>query len=278
MEDWTGVSRKTIVGTDITLIYPRLKERKYAERLKSVFPGGPPAIFSSQLHQHLIPATNPVGGICTQHTIVTSLPDKQHGDNLALFSNQDVTEISRQAREYRKMNQALEANEHYGSEFKVGFEIDLSGLEEVTVNMDTQRITQVLNNLLSNAVKFSPPGESVKVSLPCQNGNVRVSVKDCGPGIPDGYKERIFDKFVQVDSSDSRPKAGTGLGLNIAKLIIKKLGGPIGFETKVNLGSTFYFDLPLWEKNLPSSQTSRIKDDPEKKKGERPSLGNGSSP
>jgi signal transduction histidine kinase len=74
-------------------------------------------------------------------------------------------------------------------------------------------------------------------------GAFRVSVSDPGPGIPDDFKPRIFDRFAQADSSTSRQRGGTGLGLAICKIIIDKLNGRIGFMSTPGAGTTFYFDL-----------------------------------
>jgi len=75
---------------------------------------------------------------------------------------------------------------------------------------------------------------------------VRVSITDHGPGIPEKFRNFIFQKFAQARSSDSRQKGGSGLGLSISKGIIDRLGGQIGFLTKSG-GTTFYFDLPEWK-------------------------------
>ncbi len=72
---------------------------------------------------------------------------------------------------------------------------------------------------------------------------VRIGVTDHGPGIPDDFKERIFQKFAQANSSDTRQKGGTGLGLSIAKAIVERLGGRISYRTQSGVGTTFYVDL-----------------------------------
>ena len=113
------------------------------------------------------------------------------------------------------------------------------------VRADAQRVDQVLANLLSNAVKFSPGGESVEVSTTRQNGVVRVAVCDSGPGIPSEFRDRMFERFAQADTSNARgTTTGTGLGLNIAKRIIEDMGGSLGYESEHGRGCTFYFDLP----------------------------------
>lgn len=110
--------------------------------------------------------------------------------------------------------------------------------------IDRDRITQVITNLISNAVKFSPKKSSVLVDIAQREKDVLITVKDSGPGIPDEFKSKIFSKFSQADSSDTRQKGGTGLGLNICKAIVEKHGGEIGYETTLGQGTTFFFSLP----------------------------------
>ncbi len=142
------------------------------------------------------------------------------------------------------VRQAVEGNREFAAQFNVG--IRLRGDElEFDVNVDGRRLVQVLTNLLSNAAKFSPDGGQVDVCIArCQPG-VRVSVTDRGPGIPAEFHGRLFDKFAQGDSSDSRSAGGTGLGLNISRSIVERLGGNIGFESNLGRGSTFHVDLPI---------------------------------
>jgi GAF domain-containing protein/anti-sigma regulatory factor (Ser/Thr protein kinase) len=109
---------------------------------------------------------------------------------------------------------------------------------------DEPRLTQVLLNLVGNAIKFTDAGE-VCISVGTKNGSFVVSVSDTGPGIPHEERERIFDKFHQVDSTSTRTKGGTGLGLAIAKEIIEMHGGRISVESIVGRGSTFRMQLPV---------------------------------
>jgi len=101
-----------------------------------------------------------------------------------------------------------------------------------------------MTNLLSNAAKYSPDGGTVEVSAGRRNGGVRVAVRDHGEGIPEAFRDRIFERFSRADSTLSRERGGTGLGLNIARSIVEMHGGRIGYETKRGEGTTFYFDLP----------------------------------
>ena len=113
----------------------------------------------------------------------------------------------------------------------------------VFINGDHDRLMQVMYNLLSNAVKFSPEDRKVIISMECVDEGVKISVADSGPGIPKEFQKVIFDRFTQVDSSDSRRTGGTGLGLSITKALVEKHHGRIDFETGVD-GTTFYIILP----------------------------------
>jgi signal transduction histidine kinase len=111
--------------------------------------------------------------------------------------------------------------------------------------IDRSRLGQAFTNLLSNAIKFSPPEGEVLVCTEVEHDLVRILVTDQGPGIPDNFRGRIFQKFAQADSSDTRGKRGTGLGLAITKEIMTQMGGDVGFESREGRGSTFWLGLPL---------------------------------
>ena len=101
-----------------------------------------------------------------------------------------------------------------------------------------------LTNLIGNAIKFSPADSQVEIGCQLQNQNVLFTVRDWGRGIPADKLETIFERFEQVDASDSRKKGGTGLGLAICRHIIELHNGKIWAESVSGEGSTFYFFLP----------------------------------
>ncbi len=119
------------------------------------------------------------------------------------------------------------------------------GASDLALRADADRIVQVLVNLLSNAIKFSPRGSSVSLTVRADHGDLVFEVQDHGRGIPRQYLERIFDRFQQVESSDSRTKGGSGLGLAICKAIVEQHEGSIGVVSEEGSGSTFSVRLPL---------------------------------
>ncbi len=114
----------------------------------------------------------------------------------------------------------------------------------VQVSADPDRLLQVITNLLSNAVKFSPEGATVSVTLREGSVGVTLSVIDQGRGIPADKLDSIFDRFQQVDASDSRQKGGSGLGLAICRTIVQQHSGRIWAERNSVCGSTFRVVLP----------------------------------
>jgi signal transduction histidine kinase len=109
---------------------------------------------------------------------------------------------------------------------------------------DEQRLTQVLLNLMGNAIKFTDAGE-IHVDATAANGELKVAVRDSGPGIPESHRHRIFEEFQQVDTSSTRQKGGSGLGLSIARRIVELHGGRMYLESVLGKGSTFGFIVPI---------------------------------
>lgn len=142
------------------------------------------------------------------------------------------------------LQQAIDTNVTFGAERGVTLRLH-QPVPEVTISIDIQRFMQVISNLLSNAIKYSPANETVDIHAMVLEMRVRITVTDQGKGIPDQFRDRIFQKFAQADSSDTREKGGTGLGLAISRELIESMRGSIGFESVDGAGASFYIELPL---------------------------------
>ncbi len=143
--------------------------------------------------------------------------------------------------------QAIETNRAYADQFEVGLRVKHAE-PDAWVEGDSDRLNQVLANLFSNAIKFSPEGKTVDVSVVRHGALLRVEIADEGPGVPEAFRESLFEKFTQADGSDNRKINGTGLGLSISKAIVDEHGGLIDFVSSEGQGSKFYFDLPAIDK------------------------------
>lgn len=140
------------------------------------------------------------------------------------------------------IDDAIALNSRYAEEYHVNFEL-ISGYD-CWVNVDAQRLHQILTNFLSNAAKFSPLNSQVNIFVSVVEDKARIAVTDHGPGISDDFKPNLFTRFSQGDGSDRRKSSGTGLGLAISKELAQAMNGSVGCISKLNNGSTFYIDLP----------------------------------
>ncbi len=138
----------------------------------------------------------------------------------------------------------VERHQSLAEKYRVIFRLDTQ-IPNAHCRVDPSRFNQALVNLLSNAAKFSPEGEPVGIEIAEQADNrIRISVSDTGPGIPAAFRNKIFQRFAQADSSATRSTGGSGLGLNITKTIIETLDGEISFESVEGQGTTFTIVLP----------------------------------
>lgn len=250
---------KTVFNQHVryTGIITDISERKINEQLKRDF-------ISTVSHELRTPLTSINGSvklIQAQHDImepeiVTELLDvtSRNIDRLTLLINEllDFEKLQSDSADYVKedintaelISEVIEINQSLASQANIKLEEKIE--DDVNLIADPQRLSQVLVNLVSNAVKFSAENETVEVGCVSQQDKVKIYVKDKGLGIPAEYKDKIFERFMQVDSSDDRKiQRGTGLGLAISKRMTEDMGGIIGFDSKEGEGSTFFIIFPL---------------------------------
>ncbi len=125
-----------------------------------------------------------------------------------------------------------------------GVRFEIKGHTAAHVVADEDRMAQVLDNLLDNALRFSPDGGAVVVEVTLQGKDIRCSVHDDGPGIPQKHQPFIFERFYRAESSRNRQSGGAGLGLAIARALLQAQGGSIVVESQPGRGTTFRFSLP----------------------------------
>jgi PAS domain S-box-containing protein len=248
-----------------------ISQRREVDRLKKEF-------VSTVSHELRTPLTSIRGSLgLLQGGVAGELPAQAHplvdialknSERLVRLINDildmEKIEAGRMAFDLREvpleplLHQAVEANRGFAHQYgkTIAYEPP-PGAGGWTVRVDVDRFQQVVTNLLSNAVKFSPENGTVTLWAEAAGSDVRVSVRDEGPGIPETFRSRIFSKFAQADSSDTRKKGGTGLGLSIAKAIVERMGGAIGFATGAGMGTTFFFTLPIQSAPKVSAGTPR---------------------
>ncbi len=243
--------RVTGTNADIT-------ERKAVERMKSEF-------VANVSHELRTPLTAIIGSLgvirsdmldeVPQHVKVFLDMAVQNSERLASLINDilDTEKIEsglmslalRPVPVSAFLQQAISLNRAFADKLGVRFELG-QPVPEASLRADSDRLMQVITNLLANAAKFSPTGASVAISARQIDNQIRISVSDRGPGVPEEFRDRIFQKFAQADASSTRPKGGTGLGLSISKALVEKMGGSIGYDSVAGQGATFYFELPQW--------------------------------
>ncbi|GHF47830.1 hypothetical protein GCM10017056_19160 [Seohaeicola zhoushanensis] len=236
-----------------------ISEIKEMERTKSEF-------VSTISHELRTPLTSIRGSLELMASAeLAEFPDKrkrlldiarQNSDRLLRLIN-DVLDLERiESRRFEfahydedadeLLTESCEINSPFAVKLNVSLEIaQLTG--GATVSVDRNRFGQVMTNLISNACKFSDPAGTVRIGAEIEGGFVRFWVNNRGPGIPDSFRARVFTPFSQADGTDTRRVGGTGLGLNIAKQIVERMGGTIGFTSVVNEETTFWFTCPLSE-------------------------------
>lgn len=244
-----------------------ITERKKIDRLKNEF-------VSTVSHELRTPLTSINGALgLIDGGLAGEIPEKarelidiarRNGDRLVRLIN-DILDIEKMESgeaeiDFRPLpvmeviERAIRANVGFAAQFGVELRITES-LPGVEVYAGRDQLMQILTNLISNAAKFSPRSGTVELAVVRAGPWVRFSVTDHGEGISPEFQPRVFSKFSQADSSNTRQAGGTGLGLNICKTLVELHGGRIDFTTQAGKGTTFHFDLPEWTpESMPASQ------------------------
>ena len=244
------VNSIVLQGRDIT-------QQRAAERMRSEFT-------STLSHELRTPLTSILGSLQLLRSGALGDMDKDQGElvEVAERNGQRLLDLINEVLDIEKiesgrltlmpepmpidslLNESVRLNQGYADRFRANLALH-GAVPGVIVRADRKRLMQVMTNLLSNAAKFSPPNSAVDVSVSRPGDTVRVEVSDRGPGIPEAFRSKIFGRFAQADSADSRIKGGTGLGLAISKRLIELMQGRIGFEDRSGGGTTFFFELPV---------------------------------
>ena len=253
---WSVISGHEDTYARVLFISVDVTERLEIERMKNDF-------VSTVSHELRTPLTSIMGSLgLIKGGAVGTLPNRlksmldiayTNSDRLVRLINDilDLQKIEAGKMEYRMVpldimnlvNGAVSASD--GLSRQRGVEIKVTDrVTEAIIRGDDDRLMQVITNLLSNAVKFSARGDSVEVGVSRLNGSLEVKIHDQGPGIPEQFRDQIFEKFSRMNSSDGQQVGGTGLGLSISKSIVEQHGGDIGVEADTGTGATFFFRLP----------------------------------
>lgn len=236
-----------------------ISDRKRIERLKNEF-------VSTVSHELRTPLTSITGALGLLHGgVMGDMPEKvssligiayKNCQRLTLLINDllDIEKIAAGKMQFDLkaelvlplIQQALDANKVMAQERHIQLTVQ-AAVTDVKIRVDAKRFIQVLSNFLSNAIKFSPAAATVVVELSLNEKMARIAVVDQGPGIPEKFRDRIFQRFSQADASDSRQIGGTGLGLAISKELVHGMNGLIGFESVLGEGATFYCCFALTE-------------------------------
>jgi PAS domain S-box-containing protein len=249
------------VGTDLT-------ERKKVDRMKSEFV----STVSHELRTPLTSIRGALGLLLGRYSDELTSKGRnllemanRNSERLTLLINDilDLEKIESGSLEFHFeivdlvaiSRMALEANDGYAQKHNVQLHLH-TDIEQAKVWGDSHRLLQVFANLISNAVKYSPQQQTVEISVQPHQHVFRVSVSNIGNGIPEEFRSRIFQRFAQADSSDTREKGGTGLGLSICKAIVDRHSGHIDYESKPDQRTVFYFDLPAWQASPQPQLTS----------------------
>lgn len=144
------------------------------------------------------------------------------------------------------LQKTIAANQPFAQSAQVQLKL-VQLADNVELYLDPARLQQILTNLLSNAIKFTPKHGVVELRLSRVHQQARVEIRDQGSGVPEDFQHQLFQKFAQADSSDRKQQQGTGLGLAISQALVEQMGGLIGYQKNLPVGSCFFITFPLRE-------------------------------
>lgn len=236
-----------------------ITEQRHLQELKSQF-------VATVSHELRSPLTSVLGSVSLLSALEQELLSddgkrllriaQENGSRLHALINDilDFEKISAQRMTFERshvrlcdlVEQAVFANAPIAEKFGVRFDIDCPNAS-LTGLVDPKRFQQVMTNLLTNAAKFADPDSVVRLLVEDRGEAIMVSITNEGAGIPTEFRSRMFMPFSQADSSLTRTRDGTGLGLNIAKQIVEQSGGTIGFDSAESGQTTFWFTVPTTE-------------------------------
>lgn len=241
----------TSIGKDIT-------ERYAIERMKDEF-------ISVVSHELRTPLTSIHGALNLLSTGLVK-PESERGQHVISIASESSERLVRLVNDILELERLESGKIQLSPEWIGAAEVIRQATEQIQVManragielivavadtelyLDRDRLLQVLTNLLSNAIKFSPNGSTIELSAtpihPSPVPTICFCVRDWGRGIPPEKMDSIFERFHQVDASDSRQKGGTGLGLAICRSIVEQHGGKIWVESTLGKGSHFHFTVP----------------------------------
>lgn len=232
-----------------------ISEKKRLEKLKTEF-------VSTVSHELRTPLTSINAALATVESgLLGELPTKakemiqianKNSKRLSLLINDilDFEKLSAGKMELhmqpynvaKLLTQSATDNAPFAKNYKVDLQLNLVD-DNTSILVDSLRFQQIMSNLISNAVKYSPTGEIVSITAKVSENHIIITISDKGPGIPEKFKARIFQSFSQADSSDTRQKGGTGMGLAVSRKLTESMNGNIGFSSSEN-GTHFFIEFP----------------------------------
>jgi PAS domain S-box-containing protein len=257
LSQWTEAQR-----VRYTMVIRDLTEQRHIDRMKDEF-------LATVSHELRTPLTSVLGalgllasgaaGALPKAAIPLAEVAKRNGERLSRLIDDilDITKLEGNQMELQLrptcldslLQEALTANVGYAQRSDVKLDLELKP-GSPPVRVDADRFLQVMANLLSNAIKHSTAGDTVSVSLEWTPTQVRVKVRDHGPGIDPQFRSRMFEKFSQADTSDRRAQGGTGLGLYITRMLVERMGGRIAVASVPDQGATFFVEFPVADSSL----------------------------